>query len=120
PHPIIVRAPRTSARRIRAPATRLGSPGRDASMAKSVLRISLLAALVALTAPSVRRADAQSASGDAVATPALEGAPSTVTLITGDRVALSWMADGRPVVAVQPANGLQPLSGYQTLTFDSH
>jgi len=86
-------------------------------MAKSVLRIGLLAALVALTAPSVRRADAQSASGSAIATPALEGGPAMVTLITGDRVALSFMTDGRPVVAVQPASGLQ---GYQTLIFGAH
>jgi len=51
---------------------------------------------------------------------ALSGSPTVLTLITGDRVALSYTTDGRPVVAFNPASGLQTGAGYQTLTLGSH
>src|SRR6267378_1752511 len=89
-------------------------------MGKPALRIGLLVALVALTAAYVRRAGAQSASAASVPAAALSGSPTVLTLITGDRVALSYTTDGRPVVAFNPASGLQTGTGYQTLTFDSH
>src|SRR5882672_9467459 len=90
-------------------------------MGKPVLRIGLLAALVALTAAYVRRAGAQSTSAaPSVPAAALSGPPTVLTLITGDLVALSYTTDGRPVVAFNPAGGLQTGTGYQTLTFDSH
>src|SRR5882762_4827423 len=90
-------------------------------MGKTALRIGLLAALVALPAAYVRRASAQSA-GAAASIPAaaLSGSPTVLTLITGDRVALSYTTDGRPVVAFNPASGLQTGAGYQALTFASH
>src|SRR5882672_2796165 len=90
-------------------------------MGKPVLRIGLLAALVALTAAYVRRAGAQSTSAPtSIPAAALSGPPTVLTLITGDLVALSYTTDGRPVVAFNPASGLQTGTGYQTLTFDSH
>src|SRR5712664_1255188 len=90
-------------------------------MGKPALRIGLLVALVALTAAYVRRADAQSTSAAAsVPAAALSGPPTVLTLITGDRVALSYTTDGRPVVAFNPASGLQTGAGYQALTFASH
>src|SRR6266404_5116418 len=46
--------------------------------------------------------------------------PTLVALITGDRVALSYTQDGRPVVAFIPAGGPQAGNGYQTLAFGSH
>src|SRR5947208_1113257 len=88
-------------------------------MGKPALRIALLASLISLA--DVPRAGAQSTSG--TATPpaaALRAAPTVVTLITGDRVALTSTTDGRPVVAFDPAAGQQPGTGYQTLTFNSH
>jgi hypothetical protein len=62
-------------------------------MVKSGLRIVLTLMLVALTATYVRSAGAQTAAGPSSAASAppgsLEGSPTVVTLITGDRVALS-------------------------------
>src|SRR3954454_4396599 len=84
-------------------------------MGKPALRIGLLVALVAL----VRDAGAQSTAASASAPPAAAlTAPMVVTLITGDRVALAWTADGRPVVAFDGASSTQ--TGYQTLTYNSH
>ncbi len=90
-------------------------------MGKPASRIGLLVALVALTASHVRLASAQS-TGAATSIPAagLSGPPTVLTLITGDRVALSYTTDGRPVVAFNPANGLQTGAGYQRLTLASH
>jgi Subtilase family len=73
-------------------------------MAKpTTLRITLLFALCAVAAAAAPVAS-----------------PMVVTLITGDRVALSYTADGRPVIAFTPASGPQAGNGYQTLAFGSH
>ena len=76
-------------------------------MGKPGSRIGLIAVVVALTAGTARAAP-------------LPGSPAVVTLITGDRVALSFTADGRPVVAFNPAAGQQKGGGYQTLIAGSH
>src|SRR5712664_3877609 len=90
-------------------------------MGKPALRISLLVALVALTGADVRRAGAQSTSAAAsIPAAALSGPPTVLTLITGDLVALSYTTDGRPIVAYNPAGGLQTGAGYQTLMLGSH
>ena len=86
-------------------------------MGKPALRIGLLVVLVALTGADARRADAQNTSAAAsIPAAALSGPPTVLTLITGDRVALSYTTDGRPVVAFNPTGGLQTGTGYQTLT----
>ena len=47
-------------------------------------------------------------------------APRVVTLITGDRVAVSTRPDGKPLVTIAPADrGGAPVS-FQTLTADGH
>src|SRR3984893_13307503 len=90
-------------------------------MGKPALGICRITALVALTAADVRRASAQRAPAAAsIPAAALSGSPTVLTLITGDRVALSYTTDGRPVIAFDPAGGLQTGAGYQTLTFGSH
>src|SRR6267378_2044988 len=76
-------------------------------MGKPALRIALLVSLIALA--DVPLAGAQSAG--AAATPpaaALKAAPTVLTLITGD------------LVALDPAAGQQAGSGYQTLTYNTH
>ena len=73
---------------------------------KSAPKIALFSAIV-LAATSARSAPSVSA-------------PQVVTLITGDRVGLSFTADGRPLVAFDPAGGRQTGSGFQTLTIGAH
>ncbi len=93
-------------------------------MGKPGLRIALFVMLVALTAAYVRGAGAQAAAGlsgvASVPAASLQGSPTVVTLITGDRVALSYTGDGRPVVAFNPAGGPQAGGGFQTLTAGPH
>src|SRR5207244_12505160 len=67
--------------------------------------------LIALTSASAREVHAQGVAAKS---------PTVVTLITGDRVALSSLNDGRPVVAFEPAAGPQAGSGYQTLMIGAH
>jgi len=93
-------------------------------MGKPGLRIAPLATLVVLTAAHVPGPGAQAAAGPtgpaSIPAPALEGSPAVVTLITGDRVALSYTSDGRPVVAFHPAGGPQAGGGFQRLTVGPH
>jgi hypothetical protein len=51
--------------------------------------------------------------------PAMPGAATVVTLVTGDRVALSYTGDGRPVVTIDPASR-RAGTGFQTLTIGGH
>jgi uncharacterized membrane protein YgcG len=93
-------------------------------VAKPGLKLALASILVLAVVILVRAADAQTtpAAGASASAPAspLAGPPVWVTLVTGDRVALSYTVDGRPVLGFSPAGGPQAGSGFQRLTIGSH
>src|SRR5689334_19913046 len=89
-------------------------------MGKPALGMVLLVMALALAA-DVSGAGAQIASAPpGIPATSLQGSPTVVTLITGDRVALSYTTDGRPVVGFNPAGGPQAGGGFQTLTAGGH
>ena len=85
-------------------------------MGKRALKIALLGLLAGIAPADVRGASGTSA----IAAASLRGSPTVVTLITGDRVALSYTADARPVVAFNPPGGPQAGGGFQTLVAGGH
>jgi len=73
-----------------------------------------------LVAVCLRAPGAEASAAASIPAASLQGSPAVVTLVTGDRVALSYTADGRPVVAFDRAGGPQAGGGFQTLTAGAH
>ena len=87
-------------------------------MGERASKVALLMLVAAVAPADVRGAAASGTS--AIPAASLQGSPTVVTLITGDRVALGSTADGRPVVAFNPPGGPQAGGGFQTLVVGGH
>jgi hypothetical protein len=77
---------------------------------KRVVRVAVLAGLAGLTAAGSGGATGRSAGAAAAST-----SSTIVTLVTGDRVALGYAGDGRPLIRVDPAPGRRGVA-FETLT----
>jgi hypothetical protein len=89
---------------------------------RTVLGVAFALLVAALAAGGTPMAATASTPGplDTAAATGLPAAPHVVTLITGDRVALSTLPDGKPLVTLSPADrGGAPVS-FQTLTAGGH
>jgi len=76
-------------------------------------------AVAVVAAACIRGAVPVAAGSTAAVAPSTPGAPTVVTLPTGDRVALAYTGDGRPVVSIDPTTRERG-TGFQTLTVGGH
>lgn len=86
-------------------------------MRSRILRLVVAASLVLVGIATV---GASPGAATTTAAPGLSSEPVIVTLITGDRVAVSTQPNGRPMVTVAPAGHEGSPVGFQTLTAQGH